>query len=959
MARSQIERIETAQQPPVFTEGEDVFVPNTMDTKLQPPLLGNKRLSRSALLARITEFPKQGGLITIVAPAGSGKSTFQAEIHQLLEAPDHVCCWLSLEPEDDEPAVFAKYMLSALYHLNESFAEKELTFLKANPARDFDSFFDSVIRLISSSDKTVTLFVDDFQNHNDPKILSFWNRLIAHTPASMCIVLASRVRLPLELGRKRMAGTLLEINHKDLNLNPEQMQDFMQNLHAIALPTEAAEMLHNSTEGWIAGLQLAALAINKDDEESSRVIERFSAQDKDLKEYLFQSVLKVQSPEIRDFLLTTACLPKMSADLCNAVTQSTTGTEMLDNIEESNLFLIPLDREKKWFRYHHLFSEFLRNELRRSDLKAYDQVCQRAAVWCQQQGYLTEAIQYCLNAGDYDKAADLIADNAPDIALNQGDHATILDWMRRLPEPYHYKRPEILLNYAWSLAFSREVDKAVAITNEVTKALQPGKDSRWEVSDDERVSFERYALGTQLIAMACTDEFKRCIELCQKLLDELAASPASRRNIGTKNHSNFQYERKLFASTYNTMSYCYYTQKDIAKSTHAAAKAYQYAQESGSLYSVVWGDFLNGLGNVELGRIHAADESANRALQNVGPRTSDNSYIRGLASLIKAEVETQRCDFDEVDRHLTKGKVFSSVFGPLEVILLALRSEARLKAWKGSLEDARKALLQGQASALATHQPRLYFTLAAEEIDLQLRFGDVDSALDTVRRTNLLDNDHPLITADNKANISELSRLTEAKLLLAQGEYDESLRLLSLIYKGAYGNQRTIMIHHVRALKSIALWKMGRESEAVRELDRAITVAAPEGHAYPIVSAGAAIQDVLESIQEKRTSTYVNEAHEIKTAFEKKLISLMRGEKPESVSSNINTAENLELAEPLTDRELEILKLITAGLGNKQLADELLISISTVKWHLHNLYEKIGVRSRTAAAAYARNMNLI
>jgi LuxR family maltose regulon positive regulatory protein len=299
------------------------------------------------------------------------------------------------------------------------------------------------------------------------------------------------------------------------------------------------------------------------------------------------------------------------------------------------------------------------------------------------------------------------------------------------------------------------------------------------------------------------------------------------------------------------------------------------------------------------------------------------------------------------------------VFGPLEAILLALRSEARLKAWTGSLDEARKALHQGQASALSTHQPRLYFTLAAEEVDLQLRFGDIASAMDTLRRTNLLDTDNSLISADTKANIAELTRLTQAKLFIAENKSSEALRLLNLIYKSAYSNQRTIMLQQVRALKSIALWKSGRESEAVRELDKALSVAAPEGQAYPIISAGACILDILEAIRDKRGSAYIDEAHREKQDFEHKLIALLRGENPAQSSASPAQNEIQELADPLTDREIEILKLIGAGLGNKQLADELLISISTVKWHLHNVYEKVGVRSRTAAAAVARNMNLL
>ena len=914
-----------------------------IETKLRAPLIRHKVLSRQALIANLENDDSEGVLVTVVAPAGSGKSTLLVELYQSFSSAQFVCCWLSLDQDDNEPVVFAKYLVSALYDFDLKAAAKELAYIKANPSRDFDSFFDALVARISRTERKLAIFIDDFQNLSHPSILRFWNRLIAHAPHNVRLVIASRNRPTLDLGRKRIAGALHEITHQELNFSSTQAGDFMQQLHSITLGKSELESLHATTEGWAAGLQLAALAIGRNSGHATEMIASFSGRNKDLTEYLFQTVLKVQSVEIQRFLLCTAPLSRLSPGLCNAVYDNHNGAMLLDKVERSNLFLIPLDHEGRWFRYHHLFADFLRAELRRNQPEEYARLCSVAAQWSEEQGRLTEAVQYCLAGEHFDRAADLIAEKAPDIAQYQGDHYTILDWMRRLPLSYHHKRPEIMLNHAWSRAFSRDLEQSIALSEEVMLRLDTPQASGWHLPKNELNQIRWLAQVIQSIALVCSDKILDTLEQCETLRAELPES-----------------EPFLLASILNATSYCHLGRAELKKSHDTAEEAYRYGRRAGSVYAIVWADFLSALGNVERGQIQAVSENADRAIRHVGERTKANRYMFAMATIIKAESHTQRCNFIGVNDCMDAGQDFSSIFGPREPLWAALRNEARMKAWQGELGVAYEVLKQGRETALSTDQPLLFFSLAAEEIDLRLRHDDdvetasalfVSSGLSGKNRGNLISN-------DIRNLVTTLSRLSDARVKLAQGQYDATLRLLNLISKSAQAEQ-ILLLQNVRALRAITLWKSNQCVEAERELDRVLALAAPEDHAYPIASSSSTVLEILESIQLKRTSAYVGDEHELKHRFERKIIALLKGEKPKLLSHEQAPQDGREPLEQLTEREIEILKLLSAGLANQQLADELLISVATVKWHLHNIYEKVGVRSRTAAAAYARKLQLV
>ncbi|CAA0104191.1 HTH-type transcriptional regulator MalT [Zhongshania aliphaticivorans] len=917
-----------------------------LESKLRAPFIKTPPLQREALGKLKDEFSCSGGLLTIVAPAGSGKTTLMADLATTELAHSTLVLWINLDDDDNEPSIFAKYLISVLYPLDRAAAEKELSMINANPSRDYDALLSTVVTRLTSSSLPVILFVDDFQTITHPSIIKFWNRVVLHAPSSMKIVISSRSCLPIDLSRKRVAGTLYEVEQTNLNLSVGEIIHYMLHHHTIDLDLEYAEILYDTTEGWLAGLQLAALAITKSNKDTGEVIRSFTGRDKDLADYLLHTVLKGQSEHDRNFLLLTSPLSRMCAPLCNYVMNITSSDETLVLLEQTNHFIVPEDRNRNWYRYHHLFGDFLKNELLKRQPGKFEAICAAAAAWWQSNGNLTEAIQYTLLSNNYVKAAALIAEHAPEVAQCFGDHHTILDWLRRLPEAYHTSRPEVLLNHAWSRAFSRDLTKAQALSKQVLEGLDKPDQYGWSLTNEEISEFRSLAKTVSAIAVTCTDELRDGIKQCDDLLVEINPTQSF-----------------ITASLYNCQSYAMYALRNHDASIKLAAEAYNFGMQAGSSYALVWADFLAGLSKIEQGKISSARESAERALLNAGLNKKANSYLYAMAEIINSEICIQQCNFNEIENNAKFGKIFSSAFGPLEPLLVSLRNDARREAWCGQLGNAIKILKQGQDTALGTNQPRLYYSLIAEEIEILLRCDDLSAALETCKRTNFLDINESVLPSDALAIVRETVRIADARIKVSQGKYLDALKIINTLLNTikAKKTTRTYTTQSLTALKAITLWKLNRKKEAARELDKCINTSAPENHAYPIVSAGDTVLEILYDIQSQKNTVRLSNAPSINQVFESRLINILKGEVVKSIEidSDNKSVDTFAENESLTKREIEILRLVGSGLANTQLAQELIISESTVKWHLHNIYEKIGVKSRTAAAAKAHSLRLM
>jgi LuxR family maltose regulon positive regulatory protein len=910
-------------------------------TKLMPAAMDGRLVSRESLFGSHSGRAGIPSVFSIVAAAGSGKSTLMAQLHQSLVQQGVRTCWLSLDADDNSPVAFAIYFLSALSTIDASLAGEDLSTLRSNPVRDFDALFDTLIGRLSILDHTTTVFIDDFQNVTDPHVLRFLNRLLVRLPPTLHLVLASRVQLPLDLARIRVAGALTEIDQECLNFDEAQAGAFLKRYHELELAPDDLQALLATTEGWPTGIQLAALALRRHRGSAGELIKTFSGRDKDLTRYLVETVLRSQSELVRGFLLKTGPLHRMSPDLCRATSGHPNSAEMLEHLGRSNLFVIELDRNGQWYRYHHLFAEFLRNELRRTGPDEYRVVCESAADWCHAKGLTTEAIQYALDGESYDKATDLIARHSPRLAQFHGDHYTVLDWMRRLPSQFHDHRPESLLAHAWSLAFSRSSDVAMQLTERVLDGLKLEHGPRWHLDLERRQHLQMTAQVVQAVTRAAAEDMEDCFAQANALRSSLPKS-----------------ESFLIGVVCNCLSLCHFAKGDFKLSAEVATEAYRHGQRAGAFFPTLWAEFLQGMANVELGHLNVAHDAGQRAHASARSEGSGFSYGVGLSSLINAEVAIQRCDFDKSREFLVDGRSFKEVFGPTEPVLAAIRNEARVYAWNNELGAACRVLQQGQDTALGTQNSRLYATLAMEEATLQLIAGDVTGARATAQRTLLLVEPGSSRAPFSQRSLRSARQLLEARFQIAQQCPEGAIKVLTKLQQAVGAPTQGCFSLAVTAVRALALWNADRRSDAARELDRALSVAAPEFHLYPIASAGRALLPVLEAIVERRTDAVAYIDIDKKLKLQSSLLSFLRRETSTHRGVEAKPAHQTDVLDPLTSREAELLSLVHTGLSNRQLADALLVSVTTVKWHLHNIYEKMGVRSRSAATARAREMRL-
>ncbi|MGQ3056724.1 MAG: LuxR C-terminal-related transcriptional regulator [Nevskia sp.] len=907
-------------------------------SKLSPPVRDARAISHGDVVRRAVDGLPDSRLIAIVAPAGSGKSSLMTELLGACSERGIAVTWLGLDAEENDPATFARYFISAVQGLSPGFADDELIALGANPVRDFDSLFDRLGSRLGGLTLPAAIFIDDFQHLVAASILRFVDRLLAHLPRQLSLIIASRHRLPLQLGRLLVAGQLIEVGQDELNFDRSQTEQFLQRYHQLELSATDIDTLLHSTEGWPTGVQLAALALRRHQGDAADLLKTFSGRDRDLTRYLVESVIRAQPAQVRDFLLRSSPLRRMNAALCAATTGAADSRRMLDDIGRANLFLIALDREGQWHRYHHLFAEFLQHEFRSTDPDGYRAACRQAATWCAAHDQPGEAIRYALDGSHFEQAAELIAGHAIRASLFRGDHYTVLDWLRVLPAEFHAQRPEILLSHAWASAFSRDTRRAMAVSQQAIDILSGPALTPWNLGEDARARWLLWAQTVQAATKACSDDIDDCVERATTLLPKVPPS-----------------EPFLIATLSNCLSYGYFARRDFDRSHQHALAAHAHGHRADSAYLSAWGDFLHGLIDVERGELHAASrigQHLHRDSQGLG--LGQRSYVAGLSAVLDAEIAVQRCDYEQAALHIDASRAFKEIFGPVEPQLVAVRCEARLQAQRQRIDLATQLLQEGQDSALREQHRRLYLALALEETALQLTAGDIGAAAAITRRTRLLDAGDDLPRAQRDA-----LKLIDARFRLACGDTRAAVRLLTGLQQARGAEAHGGFALSVSTHRAVGLWELGQHQEAARQLDRALNAAASEFHAYPIAAAGRALLPILDAIDGRRRDAATQDLRPLLHLQGWLRTQLQGNSRQDPAEITVERSLPGDGIEALTSREIELLRLLHAGLSNQTLADTLLVSVSTIKWHLHNVYEKLGVGSRGAAVATAIRLGLI
>ncbi len=880
--------------------------PPLIATKFFPPPAPVRRVKRPHLVSRMEEgLRHQHPLILISAPAGYGKSALLAEWR---ESTRRTITWLSLDEADNEPLRFFLYLVTALQKAVESIGTELIALLKANQLPPSETLIALLTADLLASQTPLVCVLDDFQYIQDNFILGILQELIAQ-PLPLQFVIISREDPPMPLGRLRAHAQLTEIRAADLRFNHEETLRFFQDVMQIPLSENDLALLEERTEGWIVGLQLAALSM-QGRHDPATVIESLRGDHRYILSYLTEEVLKQQSPSVQEFLLQTSILARFNAALCQAVTQRSDAAALLEQIMSSNLFLIPLDDQGQWVRYHRLFADLLLSVLRRSQPDRLQVLHLRAADWFQNQDMPSEAIDHALAAGDFARAVSLLETHAWTL-LNQGYVRQVERWMQSLPAEWRAQNLRTNLVFAWMALLRGNYAQVASHLQQVESALE-------NAAATGDLWAECLALKANL--MQSQGKISEAIQDAEKSLE--VVSPDNVRVMG-------------LASLGLGASYRQAGQYDRA--VHALQQAVHYSRQSDDPVTGALATSHLILMNLQFGRLNFAAQVSAQIIEQMERSRETVSPIIGVVYGALGLVYYERNQIEQARDHFLRGIQLGTLLGHQASLVYSRLNLVRLSLAEGDLDSAAKNLQDAQALIQTGAPGWLKPTFLAHQVQFFLAVGQTAEAEAILRQSGIQ-------TAEAALQASDEIQLAYLRLLLKRGKKAdllEGVELADRIVALAEAAQRNYTTMLALVLGALMYEKLGDAQTAAAWLERALVLGESEGYIRTFVEEGVEVARILEQL--KKTE-YVQTLLE---AFARK----------ERSTAKIQPQEGL--VEALSQRELEVLRLLAQGMKYAEIAEQLVISTNTVRFHIKSIYSKLGVDKQVKAIERGRELGLL
>ncbi len=874
-----------------------------LQTKLLIPPIRPKLVERPRLVERLNAGLAHR-LVLVSAPAGFGKTTLLSEWATGAGQP---IAWLSLDGEDNDPARFLIYLLAALKQIDPSIGETAQLMLQASQPSPPQSLLASLLNDLAVLPTSCILVLDDYhliQNMSIHQQLAF---LLEHLPVQAHLVIATREDPPLPLARLRARDQIVDLRQSDLTFTEEETADFLRRVMGLDMSPADIATLGRRTEGWIAGLQLAALSMRNSDDLRG-LVASFAGSHRYILDYLIEEVFLQQSPGVQDFLLMTSILERLTAPLCNAVTGRDDAQQVLAELDQANLFVVRLDESRQWYRYHRLFRDLLRAQ--RTDLDLVP-LHQRAARWYAQREFLDEAMHHALAAQDWDEAERLLWPAAGQ-AIASGRFATAGRWFDAMPAERIRKSSRLATLQGWVLLPTGQVDAAETWAS-LAEELLPA---------DAEPTSRALVVCLQLNVAHVRYQMPRVIDLANQALELLAkGDPYGLRGTALAN----------LASAQMSMG-------DVAAATQTYREMARLGQEAGHLITLVtaW-SALASLHHLQLEPREAVMLCHQALEQAVGPR-GEPLPLAGHALVLLGTIAYERDELAAARERLMQGLALGQQAGPSSGVMKAAFTLAWIQALSGDRETA-LATAGGMRQAVSQlNLPLADALVAASEAGFFLRLGDISAAGHWAETAGLSPDDTVRFEREGEY-------LTYARLLLAQDRPEEAQQLLASLeqFARARGLGRSLLT--VCILRAQAERAQGCGAEALASLEQAVRLAAPAGYLRAFLDEGASVLTLLPRVRHAAP------------AFVDRVLAAHAEQQGQPVAPGATPPS--PLIEPLSEREAEVLALLVQGLSNREIADRLFITVGTVKTHVHNILGKLGVRRRTEAAARARELGLV
>ena len=895
-----------------------------LTTKLYVPAARPNRVPRQRLIEQLN---LSRPLVLITAPTGFGKTTLLSD---WIRNSKHCVTWLSLDNDDNDPTQFWMYVIAALQRLRADLGNSALTLLQSPQPPPITSILTTLINEIIDFPENFSIILDDYHVIKGQPIHEALTFLLDHLPPHMRVILATRADPPLPIARLRAQNQLTELRVDDLRFTLDETAIFLNEMMGLSLSADNLAVLESRTEGWVAGLQIAALSMQGRDDISG-FIQAFSGNHRHILTYLAEEVLEQCPDDTLNFLLQTSVLDRLCGSLCDAVTRENNGLSLLQKLEESNLFIVSLDDDGKWFRYHHLFADVLRARLQQTHIDLIPELHRRAGIWYAQQGMNEDAIRYALAGAHFDEAAALIERLAGNM-LRRGSSVSLIRWLDAMPDDVILAHPRLCLARGWTYLWG-PVPRLGKVEEWIQLATQNAPPHQLL---DTGLIGEMAAL--QAATAAIQWDMARSLELSRQALEYLLPeSPL----------------RSVMALCLGT---AHFYSGNLASAADVLAEALRLSQDDNAQYiQLIAASFLADI-QVFQGHLGRALEMYQQVLALTDHRIPQRGAV--MAHSGQAAILYERNQLDAASIHLQSGAEQLKQVGGAWVALLLYRAFARLQQAQGNWIDALESLGQAYHSGQSAQVNLVVTQAAALRAQLLLAQGDLKAA-ETWAVNSGLSPDDP---EASRPGLREVEYLSLARVLGAQGRHADALSLLETLLKSAETDGRIGSAISVRVLQSLVFQRQNNTTRALECLERVLIMAEPEGYIRIFVDEGEpmkkAISDLRIAIAKRQEAT---EAQTRLLAYVDKLLDAFPGSATQ-VSSMHHAASSPALqpflVEPLSARELEVLHLLAKGLSNDEIARKLFLSTGTVKVHLKHIYAKLEVNSRTQAVARLRELNL-
>ena len=905
-------------------------------TKLYIPPPRPKKILRPHLVERLNE-GLQCKLSLISASAGFGKTTLVSEwisslTHSplpLREAPGETpgmgvrVAWLSLDEGDGDPARFLTYLVAALQTLVPNIGEQVLALLQSPQPPSTESILTTLLNEIAAIPEHVMLVLDDYHLIDSKVVDEALTFLLEHLPPHMHLVIATREDPDLPLARLRARGQLTELRAADLRFTPAEAAEFLNEMMRLNLSAEDITALETRTEGWIAGLQLAALSM-QGHQDAASFIQSFTGSHRFVLDYLVEEVLHQQSESIQAFLLRTSILDRMSAPLCEAVLRlpAGSGQEILEYLERANLFIVALDNQRRWYRYHHLFVELLRQRLHQSVSSGNEEAGVseyhiRASQWYEDNALEIEAFHHAAAANDIERAERLITGGG--IPLHSLFAATaMLDWLDSLPKTVLDARPWLWVRSATSALLAGQTTGVEAKLQAAEKAIQNAD------LDDKTPDLIGQIAAVRAILAHLQYQTEATITQARRALEYL-------------HPDNLPFRSRAFRA----LGFAYQLQGDRAAARQAFTEAMAIRQASGDIYLTV--SATTGLGNVQESenQLYQAAETYQRSLQLLSDQSSSNAdqEFIGLARIFY-----EWNDLDAAEQYGQQSLQLARQFDrSVDRFVICEVFLARLKLAQGELAQAAAILAQADQSVRQHGFVQRIPEIAAAQVITLLRQGDLAAA----------------------AHLAQMHALplSQARVYLAQGDAAAALALLEPLRQQVEAKGWADELLKVMVLQTIALHAHGEKDKAAQLLGKALALAEPGGFVRIFVDEGEPMRLLIADFRLKIEKQMSSSAHAQLGYTGKLLAAFAPPVNKQSTIKNLLVPGSLQgkseiLPEPLSERELEVLKLLRSELSGPEIAQQLVVSLNTLRTHTKNIYDKLGVNNRRAAVRRAEQLDL-